>query len=299
METAVALSQEGFDAADQAVVARADQFPDALAAVTLAAEVRGPLLLSNSDGLSAATAEELQRLGVRTVSLAGGTSALSTQVEEDLAALGIAVQRVGGADRFETAAVIAHAVVDLGGPVEMAIIARADQFPDALAAGNLATVGRAPILLTSTEDMPDVTMTALEELLASGEIFIAGGVAAVGTAPEAQLVAAGYQPQRLAGDDRYGTAVAALDEAVAQGARRGPLVLASGVNFPDALAGVPLAFQLGGGLLLVAPDTMANSPVSEDYLTEHAEAIGSAIIAGGEEAISVTVAAQVQASMER
>lgn len=289
IETAVALSQDQFDSADRVVLARADLFPDALAASSLAAEIGGPVLLTQSDGLSDLVGAELARLGTTQAYLAGGTVALSQQVEDDLAALGVTATRLGGEARYDTAALVAREVVALGGQVDQAIVARADDFADALAAGTLAATGRAPILLTDTETLHPRTSEALEEILAGDDVFIAGGTAAVAPTTEAQLVAEGYTTTRLSGDERYATAVAIVEEAVRQGADLSTIFLASGAAFPDALGAAPTAFQAGGVFVLVHPEDLAASPATRDFLDEHRTVITEVVIAGGPAAVSDSV----------
>ncbi|MDQ1541630.1 MAG: hypothetical protein QOH29_2356, partial [Actinomycetota bacterium] len=63
--TAIAVSQAGFPidhSAAVVVLARADQFTDALAGGPLAARFDGPLLLTTSAGITAAVATEIARV---------------------------------------------------------------------------------------------------------------------------------------------------------------------------------------------------------------------------------------------
>lgn len=203
-------------------------------------------------------------------------------------------QRRGGADRIETAALISGEVVELGGPVEQAIVARADSFVDALAAGNLATTGRAPLLLTPTDELADATAAALERDVDGDAVFVAGGETAVDAGVEEALGVEGYTVARLAGPERYATAQAIVDEAIAQGADPDPAVLASGVNFPDALTAVPVAHQLGGLVLLVDPFDLSDSGPTEAFLTENVGVITEVIVAGGIEAIADAVMDEVE-----
>jgi len=292
VETALELSQRAFLTADQAILARADDFPDALASGTLAAEIDGPVLLTSPEGLDPRVAAELDRLGVNSVYLAGGTTALSPQVERDVLLAGMTFTRLNGESRFHTAAAIAREVAHLGGPVSQAIVTRADNFADALAAGALATTGRAPILLTTSTDLPAVTAEALDEVVDGVRVFLAGGPEAVGAGPEDQLTAGGFTVERLAGGDRYATAVAVVREAVAQGADVEPTVLASGRNWPDALAAIPAADRLDGIVLLVDPADINASPATRDFLAGQAEPIDTVLIAGGTEAIAPLVQTQ-------
>ena len=105
------------------------------------------------------------------------------------------------------------------------ILARSDSFADALAAGNLATSGRAPILLTDTGDLPDSTVASLGRLLPDdGSITLVGGTAAIGTAVEQQLDT-DYDVTRVAGSTRLETAVAVAEVAHGQGAGLEPTLL--------------------------------------------------------------------------
>lgn len=302
--TAVALSAEAFDAADVALLARADDFPDALAASGLAAELDAPVLLTSTGGLDARVREELERLGAGEAVLLGGEAALSEQVEEDLDQTGVDHRRVGGRERFETAALVADEVVRIGGAVDRAVVAlgaRADDgdaWPDAIAAGSLAAAARAPVLLTRSDELPEVTGAALGRLLAEGQVVhVTGGPAAVNEDVAREIADAGYDVRRLGGATRYDTAVAVLDAALGAGADPDPLLLASGEVFADALTGAPAAHHLGGALLLVHPRDLDSSPASRRFVEEHA-GITSALVLGGTEAVSDDVLNEVRTLLD-
>jgi putative cell wall-binding protein len=73
----------------------------------------------------------------------------------------------------------------------------------------------------------------------------------------------GYVVQRLAGPDRFGTALAV---AAALG-NPGTVLLATGINFPDALAAGPAAAHVGGVVLLT--DGSVLPPAVRAYLNAH------------------------------
>jgi len=80
-QTAVAVSVATFGAtAASAFVANGTGFPDALAAVPIAARIGGPLLLVQTNSLPAATAAELYRLNPPSVFILGGSGVVSDQV---------------------------------------------------------------------------------------------------------------------------------------------------------------------------------------------------------------------------
>ena len=296
--TAIQLSG-CFATASAVVLARSDLFPDALAASGLAAELDAPVLLTPSGALDGDVAAEIVRLGATTVYLMGGVAALSEQVAADVAALDVEVVRLGGLERFETAALIADHIVAVGGSVDDVIVALGarpdglDAWPDAIAAGTLSRAARAPVILTAPDELPPVSAAAVERLLDDGAtVYLAGGTDAVSNDVEVAL--GDYTVQRLAGPDRYATAVAIVTEAIAHGASAATVVLATGATFADALVAGPAAGTLDGVLLLAAPDDLTTSQATADFLLANADQVDLVLIAGGEATISRRVEDQVR-----
>ncbi|GAA2023745.1 hypothetical protein GCM10009839_21780 [Catenulispora yoronensis] len=163
------------------------------------------------------------------------------------------VNRLGGDDRYQTSAVISQARWQTaGGPdlpdkpvAESVVLARGDAFADALAGVPLAAYKKGPLLLTEPGSLTPVTKTEIERLLGprSGKtIYVLGGPAAVAPSVTDALTADGYQVQRFAGADRYGTA---LDIAIRGLGRPKYIVIATGLDYADALAAGPLAVTMG------------------------------------------------------
>jgi len=96
--------------------------------------------------------------------------------------------------------------------------------------------------------------------------------------------------QRLHGSDRFETALKISDAVYPEQANAA--VLARGDKFPDALAGVPLAFQKGGPLLLTNPDSLHSD--TEDKIDELLSIGDTIYILGGEAAISEDVANELE-----
>lgn len=249
VETAVQISRDAYPSAgsaDAAVLARSDDYPDALAGGPLAEMANAPLLLTRPDELSEPTADELERAldGEAVVYLLGGESALSGRVAREVEALGLTVERLAGDSRYATAAAIAEQVPE----TSTAVVVSGRTFADALSVSSPAAAQGWPILLTRPDRLSAETESHLSEDAFDRAVVI-GGPAAVSDDAVDELRAVVGQVDRVAGGDRYETA-AAVGERYFPDA--GQVVVASGQDFPDALAGGPHAASLEAPLLLTS-----------------------------------------------
>lgn len=291
--TAAAIADTGWPdplpANSTLLLATGATFPDAVAGSAAAGHLGVPLLLSGSGALSTSAAAEIDRLKPARVALLGGTAALSAAVAQQVAARGPAVVRWQGADRFATAAAISQATYPAG--ATNVYLATGANFPDALAGAALAAVAGGPLLLTNAATLPAATSAEITRLHPSA-IVVLGGTNAVTSqvATAAASAAGGAVVSRLQGADRYQTAdaVASVLVQVNGGttASHGVL-LATGLDFPDALAGAAWAGQSDRPLLLVPQTYVA----PQTWQTIQDLAAGSAVVLGGTNAISATVAA--------
>ena len=278
VDTAVSASRATFASATAVVVARDDLYPDALAAGPLAAKLGGPLLLSPSVGAPSALVAEVTRLGATTAYLIGDTTALSAQVEADLRAAGVtAIHRVGGATRYDTAALIAAQV---GGAA--VYVARGDDWPDAASVAALAAFQRRPIVLTPPAALGPSARDAITSLHATSATIV-GGSAAVSDGVETELRAAGVAVTRLSGPTRYATS-AAVASAGATAGLTGQRWMADGLDWPDAIAAGPAAAASRGNLVLVDPGDLSGSPETRTWLLDHGG--GSVVAVGGPDVLS-------------
>lgn len=229
------------------VVASGERFPDALSGGALAGNLLAPVLLTRQGALPAATASALRELRPDLVVLLGGTGAVSSQVERSLQALVPTPQdvlRIGGADRYEVSATIAALI---GGDSRRLYVVSGENFPDGLSGGALAGSTFAPMVLTRKGAVPPVVLEVVEAL-APAQITVIGGTGSVSNDVTAAL--ADVAPvTRIAGADRYETAakVAAAHDYTHEA------TMASGLTFPDALAGSAYAVMAGGPVLLLRP----------------------------------------------
>ena len=175
--------------------------------------------------------------------------------------------RMAGADRYGTAVAVSQAEFPSGGAGAV-VLARGDSYADALVGAPLAAAKDAPLLLTTGSQLPAVTKAELQRVLATGKtIYVLGGVSAVPASVASQLTGLGYTVVRYGGTTRYSTAV---DVADALG-DPSTVLLATGENFPDALAAGPAAAKVSGAVLLTAGTAMSGA--TSAYLTAHATTV--------------------------
>ncbi len=242
--TAVAISREGFNSADTALLARADDFADALAATPVAAALGAPLLLTDRDAVPAEVDAELARLGVDTVVLLGGEAAIGPGVAAGLGDR--EVRRIHGVNRYATATELGR---ELDGPTG-AVVASGEDFTDALSAAPLAAHLGWPLVLSLPDRLDTSTREFLDEL-DPAEVLLIGGPSVIDGDVEADLATLADDVTRLAGTDRYTTGLAVHDEAVARGMGTDTIWLATARAFPDALAAGATVVATGGSLVLV------------------------------------------------
>jgi putative cell wall-binding protein len=285
--TAAEISASKFDPGVPAVyVATGGNFPDALAGGPVAALNGGPILLLSS--IPGETAAELTRLNPAKIVILGGTGVVSAIDATALAGFTTgAVERLAGADRFATAAAISASEFSAG--VSVAYVATGANFPDALAGGPVAALNGGPILLVTASTIPAATAAELTRLNPA-KIVILGGTAVVSGAVQTQL--AGFTTgavERLAGANRFSTAAAISASRFSPGVD--VAYVAIGENFPDALAGGPVAGLNQGPILLVTKHTIPGPTATElDRLNPK-----SIVILGGVGVVSSAVETQLAA----
>ena len=301
--TAIAVSQRGWpDGSARAVLAAGDRYAEALPASVLAGSLGGPLLLVGGSGLSDGLAQELDRLGVADVTVVGS---VPSAVDDALVADGRRVRRIGVAgDAVATAAAIAR---DVGGTGGVAVLVNRDRFADGVSASALAAGHGWPILLTTTEVVPQVSVDAWRAIGVSRVVLMGGtGVIAAnierfvddGGGCETGAPGSGCVVDRVAGSDRYGTSVAAAQLALADGGRTlGSLLLGTGANYPDTLASGPLAARLAGIALLVDGTGRQGDAASRSFLSANADGVGDVAILGGPGAVTSAADRAIQEAL--
>jgi putative cell wall-binding protein len=277
------------------VIARADDYADALVGAPLARRLSAPLLLTGRDGLHPEVAAELRRLNADRAYVLGGDAALGAGVDRDLRAAGIDdVQRVFGPTRFDTASRIARL---LGGTQAYLVEGINDDpnrgWPDAVAVSGLAASQIRPILLTTATTLPATTLDTIEDL-GVRNLSIIGGPVAVSEAQEAALSQRVPYVERLSGATRYETSVAVAERSALNVMDPYTVWMATGRSFPDALTAGASAGHLGAIVLLVdgAAETLGGA--AADWLDGRYHPTDEIRLIGGDAAISDAFAASLR-----
>jgi putative cell wall-binding protein len=160
-----------------AYLATGAAYPDALAGVPAAGVGGGPILLVGITSVPRSTEAELARLRPQRIVVLGGSSAISPQVANYVQRYTpTGVQRIAGADRYETAANISART--FGTAVEQVFVATGLNFPDGLTGGAAAAFARGPLLLVPGTTVPQAVANELVRL-DPRRVTILGGTNAV------------------------------------------------------------------------------------------------------------------------
>lgn len=298
--TNVAVSQAAFpNGADVVLIATGANWPDALGGATLAAAAGGPILLAGRDGLPSVVLSEIRRLGATRAIILGGESAVGAAVERTLRSELASVSRIGGSSRYDTAAAIARASVKtLGASYDgTVLLATGSNFADALAVSPITAAKGWPLLIVGPGGISDLQPRL--DALGVNEIVVLGGTNAVPASVEAALKAryGSGQVTRLNGANRYATSSAIANWAVNDaGLQWDDVAIATGENFPDALAGGVLQ-GLDGSVLLLTPGTYLHADTRLSLAGNRAD-ISSVKYFGGQTAVSQTVRNSVVSALQ-
>ena len=282
-KTAVAVSQKGWKSSDYAVLARGDNFADALCAGPLAQKYGGPILLTQPNQLNTDTLKELQRLGVKHLFIAGGVGAVSQSVENALKTNGIAtIERIYGNDRYGTSVKIAEkiGIATSGSGSGKVVLATGSDFPDALSISGIAAKLGMPILLTAKNTLP-ASVSSYFQTNTVTQTYVVGGTGVI----SAGVVNSVPGSSRLAGNDRYATNVAIMQNFASE-LNFDNIYVAIGHNFADALTGAVLAAKSSAPLVLTGQTLPAGTA---QYLQTQLKLPSKILGLGGRRVVSSAV----------
>lgn len=260
--TSIEISKAMFNESDNVVLASGFNFADALSAGQLAAALNAPLILSK-DQLDSRTSDEIAKLKPNNIYIVGGETALSSNIEESVKSVvnDINIERLKGNDRYETSVKVMEKTKEFV-DAEYLLIASGKNFPDALSATSFMANHKALMVLSDGNSYPKSDLK---------EIAI-GGVN--------QLPLNGFTGERIAGNDRYQTALAIARRSFESNENA---ILANSKVFADSLSAVSVAKNYKAPIILTDNENLTQS--TKSYL----ENMNSVTIIGGEKSVSSNI----------
>ena len=248
--TAVEVSKErfGYKEADSVVVVGANALIDGLSAAPLAAAKNAPVLIAGKNGLDNGSLAEIERackdLSNKTVYIVGGENSVPYAAKKQLEdKFGAVVVRLAGDDRYDTSLEVDHRLVKDGQAISTRFVVGGNGAADAMSASAVAarknTAGQvAPILVVRKDGIKATTRTYLN---ARGltQAYVVGGTSTASTQVFKDIEKVVNQTpvasnvnnnvvKRLAGDDRYATNLAVINEFYKAPKNANGLVVVSG-----------------------------------------------------------------------
>lgn len=294
---------------DTVIVARSDEYPDALAAGPLADVYDAPILLTGAGGIDSRVLAAIDEFGFRNAILVGGTAVFPSSAMQALeGVVGVGdVQQVGGINRYETATDIArHVGWRVSGkgvnPYTVNVyLATGENFPDALAAGAAAADNDGVVLLTNDTRLSGdndaserFTLRFLEQQAGWNSIFgypvfNKVEIHTVGGQAEAATTSAGVSvADTNTGANRYETATM-LFYKYKNGIDK--VAVVSGQGFADGVAAGGWVANHDGALLLTNNDHL--NSYTKTALATVADTNVDVVVVGGPGAVSRAVSDQI------
>ena len=179
--------------------------------------------------------------------IVGGTGVISSTIESQLKnKLGSNnVERLGGIDRYETSSLVAKKVTSLSSSVPYTFIVSGKAFPDALSVASVAAMTGSPIVLSNGTTISSGGLASVNKT--SDTVYKLGGPTIIGNTFDSKI--GSYE--RLFGIDRYETNKLICNE-FKELFSGDEIFVASGLNFPDALAGSALAAKEKAPIVFVS-----------------------------------------------
>ena len=193
-----------------------------------------------------------------------------------------ALNRLAGANRYETASVISSKMF---GKTDTVIIATGMSFHDAMAAVPLASAYNAPLLLATEKHITAQTEAELKRLGAKNVIVVSTN-GAIGEKAKAEFKAAKYNMTYIEGKTCFETA-AKVAKALQEKTKKAPTTIffATDSAFADALSASPVA-AIKGAPILYLKNTGSIDAATANYLKSVKGKVKNAYIIGGDGVIS-------------
>ncbi|MTK11782.1 MAG: cell wall-binding repeat-containing protein [Clostridiaceae bacterium] len=282
-DTSIAVSKNGWNAtSDYVVIASGEDFGDALSAAPLAKKYNAPILLVSKDNLdnqsdsASNLTNELSRLKAKKAFIIGGTGSVSSKVEDAIKNKGIEIERISGNDRYDTSVEIAKKV----GANNGVIIAKGDDFADALSAAPIAASKEMPIILVPKDKVNDTLQNYLKNNNIS-KTYVIGDKDIINDDVVKQFPNA----ERITGNNEYERNINTINK-FSKDLKYDTVYFASRKGFADSLSGSALASITASPIILV--DENSEAKVKE-YIDNKIKDIGQVNVLGGEGVINTSL----------
>ncbi|PKK40657.1 hypothetical protein ABB02_00058 [Clostridiaceae bacterium JG1575] len=174
-QTAAMAAQATRPSAETVFLVNGYAYADAMTLAPIAHKEKAVLLLTGKKGLNKDVTASIRTMKAKKVVLVGGTNMLSTNIEKELKALNVSVERISGATRYETNIRLYE---KYGFATKGFAVANGKHFADALAAGGSCAHRMEGILLTKPQELPAKTQAFLKKMNVK-EITVLGGTKSV------------------------------------------------------------------------------------------------------------------------
>lgn len=267
-ETAIKISENGWTTSNNAILINGEKgLVDALTATPYASLKDAPILITYKEKLHPSTKARLIKMGVKNVDIVGGAGSVSEAVVNELKAMNITVNRLGGSSRYETGLKVAQAMDKISDVSRVAVVNGEKGLPDAVSIAAPAAKNKMPIILAN----PNSGLDAATKAFIAGEdiykSYVVGQTASVSETIKNSLPGTKV---RLGGTDRHDTNAKVLNEFYTQTYLSNAYIAKSGQvrnesELVDALAVGVLAAKNDVPVLLAGKNL---GPTQQSYLKD-------------------------------
>ncbi|MBP1081420.1 S8 family serine peptidase [Bacillus capparidis] len=277
-EVAANVSKKGWSTANTVVIANGSAYADVLAAAPLAYHHNAPILLTENNKLTGSTKERMTQLKAKKAIIIGGSLSVQDNVANEIKKLVGTVERIGGDSRYQVAENIAG---KLPGQSK-AVIANGTAYADSLAIASYAAKNKIPILLTTSESLPEPTANALRNKGTSSTIVV-GGKISVGENVYQQLPS----PTRIGGNSRFEVASHIAKNYFSTS---NEAFISNGYAYADALSGSVLAAKQNRPMMFTDARSLPNA--TNEVITSNK--MKGFTVLGGKKSVSDQVVRQLE-----
>lgn len=263
-DTAAKISKKNIISSDTAILVNGYSKVDGLTVSPIAGYLKAPILLVHKDKVPKETYDELIRLGVKNIIIAGGEGVVGKNIEKELAKIGVKnIQRLAGKNRYETSLRIAEYIDKNLYDVEKAVFGNGLAEADIISIAPISTREKMPIILTRKDYIDEETYNWLSKEDIQNAYIIGGtGILSESLVNKLNnIVELDIRNNRLGGKDRYQTNGLIIEEFYQEGINK--LYVTKGLELIDALS-ISSVAGINNGAVLITQNKL--SPKQEEIL---------------------------------